>query len=204
MEVERRAARVSRLKSSRSFKRRRTPRMPPIREAHFGKSITVKLRYTTSLATPSTGPLALVQGLVTAVRASNDWNDFANGYQFFNINKVKVHVIPSCNAVAFATPGVGMVGMAYSGKDVAAITNINQVADYENYMFWATNFADPNSSQRYFKFRPKPAIQPPQATSDTAQNFGWIKFYSDFVAVGTSIPCANIIYTFDVTFSGQA
>jgi len=204
MEVERRAARVQRLKSSR-FRKRRPNKMPPIREANYGKSITTKLRRYGTLSTQVAGPMNTVVGLVASLQGSNDWADFAGSYQFFNINKVKVHIIPTNGTIAFATVAVGLCGMSYTGKDSNAITNMNQISDYENYIVWSVNWSDPNTAQRYFKFRPKPSIQPPQATNDPSEKFGHIKTYSDFTgAMGAAYQTATYIITFDVTFSGQA
>lgn len=205
MDVERRAARVQRVRSSRFKNKPKTYKLPPIREANYGKSITCKLRRMGTLSTQVAGPMNTVVGLIASLQGSNDWADFAGSYQFFNINKVKVHIFPTNATTAFAVPAVGLCGMAYTGKDSNVITNMNQVSDYENYVFWAVNWSDPNSAQRYFKFRPKPSIQPPQACNDNSEKYGYIKTYSDFSgAMGQAYATATYIVTFDVTFSGQA
>lgn len=203
--MERRANRSAYVSRSRKiFKKKKRPYMPLIREVAFGRTTSAKLRIFGTLQTGSSGPMNTVLAMVQQLQTSNDWSDFSTSYQFYNVNKITVQIIPMCGAIAFSTVSNGLCGIAYSGIDNAAVTGFSQLVDHENFITWSINFADPNTAQRYFKIKPKVNAQPPFPTNSTAEHFGYLRTYSNFVATGTVIPCCNYIITFTCSFTGQA
>lgn len=200
MEIERRAAKRDYFKRKRS----QLPKKEHISRALYGKENHTKLTYTVQANTASDGIWKTVYPLVATLRLSNDWNNFENSYQNYNIVKVKVQIITgSSQQTADAYTNTHFMGLAYSGRDSNAVTNINQLADYQNYSVWSPVNADA-SLKHFFKFRPRPKIRPPQPTSDTTENFGWIKAYSSNIGNTSVKDCAYLVFVFTCIFSGEA
>lgn len=200
MEVERSKAKKSALARSRS----KFFRQPNISKAVYGKENSVKLATTVKCETDVDGIWRTSYPLVETLRASNDWANFAGSYQNFNIVKVKVQVITGSSLQTSASyTNTHYMGIAYSGKDGTAITNINQIADYQNYMVWSPVNAD-SSQRRFFKFRPRPKIRPPQQTSDSTENFGWLKAFTTNIGNNGTRDCAYLVFVFTCSFSGEA
>ena len=201
MEVERSRAKKSYLSRSRS----RMFKQPNISKAVYGKENVVKLTTTVQALTGAgDGIWRTVYPLVQTLQASNDWANFAGSYQNFNIIKVKIQVIPGVSSpTSTAFTNTQFMGIAYSGKDATAVTNINQLPDYQNFMVWSPVNADA-FSRRFFKFKPRPKIRPPQQTGDAAENFGWLKSFSTNIGNSLSKDCCYLVFTFSCIFSGEA
>lgn len=201
MEVERSRGKKSYLARSRS----KLFKQPNISKATYGKENTVKLTTTVKgLTTNLDGVWRSVYPMVATLRASNDWANFEGSYQNFNIVKVKIQVITGVSIpTSAAFTNTQFMGIAYSGKDATAVTNINQLADYQNFMVWSPVNAD-SSERRFFKFKPRPKIRPPQSTSDAAENFGWLKAYSTNIGNSLEKDCCYLVFTFSCIFSGEA
>jgi len=208
MEVERGLARRKTLSRSRQrfgFKKKyiaRTGYQPQISRALYGRETVVKLCYTKDLFT-SLARVRAVEGLVANLRASNDYANYSNSFQQFNILKVKVRVlIGNTSAGTTTLPSANVLGLCYSLKSDSVLSDINQIPDHEQYMLIGTSNAD-SSQIHQFKFLAKPNQKPPFSTNSSVENFGWIKFYSDEYGANTIFAC-KLVYTFVVCFSGEA
>lgn len=207
MEVERAGARSALFARSRRgpFKKKfikRTGYQPQISRALYGRETVVKLSYTKDLFT-SLARLRSVEGLVAALRASNDYTNYSNSFQQFNILKVSMRIlIGNTAAGTTALPSANVIGMAYSLKSDSVLSDLNQIADHEQYKLIGTSNAD-SSIIHQFKFLAKPNMKPPFSTNSSVENYGWVKFYSDEYGANTIFAC-KIIYTFTVCFSGEA
>ena len=124
MEVERSRAKKSFLARSRS----KRFKGPNISKAVYGKEMVTKLSYSFQ-ATASSGIYSGVLPLVSSLRASNDWGNYAASYQNFNILKVKIQYVP-CGQAGATPNAVRALGICYTVKDADALTNLNQVADH--------------------------------------------------------------------------
>lgn len=201
MEVERSMARKRTLSRQRS-------KLPPtqISKAVYGRENVVKISFTTdATSTDLSGRWKTVYGMVQTMQSSNDWVNYAASYQLFNVTKVKLQILPGYSIGASSTaPSLNAMGVCYSSKDNGALTNINQIADHTNYTVFGTGNMD-TSIKHFFKCKLRPKIRPPQSTADTAENFGWIKAYSDQLT-GTSagVFVAKLIFTFTVVFSAES
>lgn len=201
MEVERARAKKSYLARSRS----KLYREPNISKAVYGKENTVKLTTTVKgLTTNLDGIWRSVYPMNQTLRASNDWANFEASYQNFNIVKVKVQIVSgSMDPTSTAFTNTHLMGICYSGKDSAALTNVNQLADYKNYSIWSPVNAD-TYTKHFFKVRIRPRVRPPLATSDQNEQFGWIKAYSTNIGNSLEKDCCYLVFVFTVAFSGES
>lgn len=207
MEVERAVARRAYLGRLRRgpFKRKFIKRVgyqPQISRAVYGRETVVKLTRTFDVFTTLTYAKS-VYGIVAQLQASNDWGNYANSFQQYNILKVKARILlGNTSPGTTALPSCHVLGLCYSTKSDTALTDLNQVADHDQYILMGTSNAD-SSKIHQFKFYAKPNQKPPFSTNTSTENFGWLKMYSD-VYGGNTVFCCKMSITFTVCFSGEA
>jgi len=201
MEVERSKGKKSHLARSRS----KFYKEPAISKAVYGKETVVKLTTTVKgLTTNLDGVWRSVYAMNQTLRASNDWQNYADSYQNFNILKVKVQIVTgSMLPTSAAFTNTHLMGIAYTVKDSAALANINQIADHKNYAIWSPVNSD-SFTKQFFKVRIRPRVRPPLATPDQNEQFGWIKAYSTNIGNSLEKDCCHLVFVFTVAFSGEA
>lgn len=210
MEVERSGARRAYIARSRfrrgGFKRKNAGKaikyQAPLERCITAKAIVVKLRTLVDITTAATYANA-VHALVAQLRNGNDWTNYANSYQQFNILKVSIRIILGTTEVGSTTlPNAHVITCCYDTANSSALTAINQSTDHEQY--WISATANSQASDFHkFSFIPRPTVKPPQSTGSTAENFGYVKFYSDSYAANT-VFAAKCIYTFNVAFGSES
>lgn len=207
MQMERSLARKAYLSSSR---RRRKIRkggrkgyayQAPLERAIMPKAVIAKLRTQDDLFTSVTYANK-VYGLVATLRSGNDWGNYQNSYQQFNILKVSVRILLGNTTAGVNTaPNAQVIGCAYSSTSTA-FTGLNQVTD--NQQFWLSGTSNADSSKFHkFAFVPRPTVKPPQTTSNASEQFGYVKFYSDAYGANT-VFAAKLVFTFTVAFGAES
>lgn len=173
-----------------------------ISTANFGKEVTIRLA-TLGACTTTAGVAKTVFGLTTSLQAGNDWANLAATYQQFNIVHVRVQcLLPGIVNGTVAGPYGQVLGICYSTKDSTALSNINQIGDYEEYAYYELN--GHGDKKKTFSIRPRPKIKPPQTTNDATENFGYVKLYSSDIGGGGSVWGGYYHFVFTVVFSGLA
>jgi len=212
MDLERRAGRTSYFGRSRSrmnmgFKKRRNARkamkyQAPLERAITAKAIIVKLRTLKDMTT-STNIARSVYGLVAVLREGNDWTNYQNSYQQFNILKVSVRIILGTTEIGSTTlPNAHAITCCYDTANNSALTALNQSVDHEQY--WIAATANANASDFHkFSFAPRPTVKPPQSTAVSTENYGYLKFYSDTYD-GATVFAAKLIFTFTIAFGSES
>lgn len=202
MDVERASARRAYLNRSRSFRRRPIRKVAKISDARYGRETTVKMSMIKTYDSTSGGLVNYVDGIVALLQLSPDWANYSSSFQLFNINKIKVQLLMGATPPGdTGQPQLDAVGICYSTKDNTALTSLEQLVDHNNFSVIGTANAD-SSVKNFFNVRARPKIKPPQSTSDTTENFGWLKYYSD--TFSASVFVMKVIVTFEVTFSAES
>ena len=159
--------------------------------------VPVRLTYQTDVTTGLNSPYygQKVIGLVYALQNSNDWGSMAALYAQYKVQKIHVTIIPGfC-----MTPSNGscsLAGIAYDNGNSGALTQINQVSDYENYAL--TTFNNVVSIPKTFTFTPRPRTNWPLPSSSSDENMGWIKAVSTQDGGGSSRVVMKLIIKFYV------
>lgn len=157
----------------------------------------VKLTSTLDLATTAASNINNVIPLVAALQSSNDWASYAGTFGNFEIKRVTIKYItnaqPGSTTIYRAT-----VGCAYDTANNSALTNINQIADYNQHTF--INLY--NNGTQFFNFYPKKIEYTPLKIGSSTEAYGWIKhMQTASPTLASNTPYGLVVLCFYVKFS---
>lgn len=153
---------------------------------------------TTRIWTSSgSGGLYLVQGLVESLQLSNDYAALSGTYGNFKIIGCSLKIYPGdASGVTVYTAGFGV---AYDTKNNLPLTHYSSIADYNHYTFMNLLGRSDYKGFISFKFKPRAIAFEPMKTSDTGENYGYIKT-AKFGTLPNAADMALVVYSFKVLF----
>lgn len=163
--------------------------------------LKMRLSYTWKIIADVTGGCDDVGNLTGFLQASNDWASCKALYATYKMNKCLVQYIPNFGVTPASVSDQTLFGIAYDHSNATALTNINQVADYENYMFGLPGAA--MNVAKSMKFRVRALNSPgPYNTNESTNYAGFLKLYMKDNAYFEENVICTLIFQFYVTFSG--
>lgn len=148
----------------------------------------VRLTIVQDILSSALGYSFAVSGLVALLQASNDWNSLKAVYSQYKVNKVHVKIYPgnpTSNGPAAGT--LPMAGIAYDNNNNTALSSLNQVSDYQNFVLFEFNSSAPQEIT--FNFVPRPQTNWPLLTGSSTENMGWLKVATTGDAGNTKTVC---------------
>ena len=163
--------------------------------------LKMRISYTWKIEGGLAGGTSTVGNLTGFLQASNDWASAKGLYASYRINKVLVQYIPNFGPQADSATVSTAFGVAYDNSNSAALTNINQIPDYENYMFGFPGTVANRYSVMKFKVRPINSSGP-YNTNEATNYAGYLKcFMGDNIAFDGTTICTLVIQFYCI-FSG--
>ena len=156
-----------------------------------------KLCTTRIWTTTGSGGLYLSQGLVESLQLSNDYAAMSGTYGNFKIIGCSLKIYPGdASGVTVYTAGFGV---AYDTKNNTPLNNYSSIADYNHYTYMNLLGRSDYKGFINFKFKPRAIAFEPMKTSDTTENYGWIKT-AKYGTLPNAADMALVVYSFKVLF----
>lgn len=187
-------------------KRPRVTKWPRYRATRLTRTLgrfplNIRISYTWKIEGGISGGTVGVGSLTGFLQASNDWASCKGLYASYKINKVLIQYVPNLGSQVGTEAGITALGIAYDHSNQTALSNINQIPDYENYMYCYPGHIDNPEKFMSFKVRSIGTVGP-YNTNDNTEYAGWIKLYMrDNAEFSASVIC-TLVLQFYVTFSG--
>jgi len=187
-------------------KRPRVTKYPRYRNTRLNRTLgrfplSIRISYTWKLNGNVAGGCTEVGALTGFLQSSNDWASCKGLYASYKINKVLVQYLPNLGGQLGTVNDITALGIAYDHSNQTPLTNINQIADYENYIF---AFPGSNTnSEKTLKFKIRAiGTAGPYNTNDATEYAGWLKMFMEDNAEYAAATICGLIIQFYVVFSG--
>lgn len=163
--------------------------------------LKMRISYTWKIVGGVSGATLDVGNLTGFLQVSNDWASCKGLYAAYKINKVLVQYLPNFGPQGDSLVAATPFGVAYDNSNATALSNINQVGDYENYMFCFPGTVANRPNSMKFKVRPINSAGP-YNTNEATNYAGYLKCYMNDNPAFEGTTICTLLLQFYCNFSG--